>query len=114
MTIFALLAAFMVLAAVAMGNWSKQINPNGIAQTPVAQVPDIPDTSAHSSETRDAFSFGASLDLLAMALLYCCIAFGLPIQAKSKRRPANRFIYRFAGLALVGFALSYFVDDYFC
>jgi len=106
--ILVILAVIMAIAAFAMGNWSEQINPGGIIEnTEPAQE------QSQVSAPRDAFSFGASLGLLGTALLYCCIAMGLLIQAKTKGRPASVFIYSVAGLAVAGFALSYIVDDYF-
>lgn len=104
----AILATLMVLAAIGMGRWSEQINPEGIAVHSEVQAEAEADTGP-----RDAFSFGVSLGLLAMALLYCCLAIGLLIRAKSKGKPADSFIYWVAGFAGLGFALSYLIDDYF-
>ena len=115
--ILAILASIMALVAVGMGRWSEQINPDGIAQHPAVQSEDatanVDTDAAPQTEPRDAFSFGVSLGLLAMALLYCCGAIGLLIHARSKGKPANVFIYWVAGLAGLGFALSYLIDDYF-
>lgn len=99
----------MIAAAMALGNWSAQINPNGITPHPVAEG----ETATDTNVPRDAFSFGVSMGLLGTALLYCCIAFGLFIQAKSNRRAASKFTFWVAGLAALGFALSYLIDDYF-
>lgn len=107
--ILAILIMLMVLIAVSLGNWSEQINPNGITPHPAAdgQAPIEP------IQPRDAFSFGVSMGLLATALGYCCIAFGLLITARSKGEKASRFTFWIAGLAGLGFALSYLIDDYF-
>ncbi|MFK7995937.1 MAG: hypothetical protein AB8B87_17505 [Granulosicoccus sp.] len=105
----AVLAVIMIAVAMALGNWSERINPDGIEPHPVAAG----ETAIEPVTPRDAYSFGISIGLLATALAYCCLAFGLLIQAKSKGRPASRFTYWVAGLAGVGFALSYLLDDYF-
>lgn len=107
--IVVLLAIVMVVVAMFLGNWSEQINPDGIASHPVVEG----DTALDQSAPRDAFSFGISMGLLATALVYCCVAFGLLISAKSKGRGVSRFTYWVAGLAGLGFALSYLIDDYF-
>lgn len=107
--IFAMLIIGMVAAAMMLGNWSEQINPEGIAPHPVAEG----DTAADSNIPRDAFSFGVSMGLLGTALFYCCIAFGLFIHAKSNRQSVSKFTFWVAGLAVLGFALSYLIDDYF-
>lgn len=112
--ILAALAASMVAIAMMLGSWAEQLNPDGIAAHPVASVELEPTSNAVSEEApRDAYSFGASMGLLAAGLLYCCIAFGLLIQARTKGKGANAFIYWVAGLAVLGFVLSYLVDDYF-
>lgn len=107
--LFALFAIIMVVAAWQLGSWSEQINPDGIAPHPA--VDGNPD--ATPSAPRDAFSFGVSMGLLAAAMAYCCIAFGLMIGAKAKGRTVSRFTYWLAGLAGLGFALSYLIDDFF-
>ena len=109
------LAAGMLVSAIALGNWAAQINPDGIAAHPVANTESEPAAISNSAgeAPRDAFSFGVSMGLLATGLLYCCIAFGLLIRARSQRKAANPFIYWVAGLAGLGFVLSYLVDDYF-
>ncbi len=106
--IFAILIAGMIAAALALGNWSEQINPDGIMPHPAAEG-----ETAEANAPRDAFSFGVSMGLLGTALLYCCIAFGLFIQAKSNRQPISKFTLWVAGLSVLGFALSYLIDDYF-
>ena len=106
--IIVILAAVMAAAALAMGNWSAQINPDGISENAVSTA-----ESSQDNSPRDAFSFGASLGLLGTALFYCCIAMGLLIHTRTKGKAASAFIYWVAGLAIAGFALSYLVDDYF-
>ena len=107
--ILAAMAVGMLVIAMAMGNWAEQLNPEGIAAHPVADEK----TLSSSEPQRDAFSFGVSMGLLGTGLLYSCIAFGLFIQARSKNRAASQFIFWVAGFALLGFALSYLIDDYF-
>lgn len=107
--ILALLIIIMAIVAILLGNWSEQINPDGIAPHPVADG----DIAVEPGEPRDAFSFGVSMGLLGTALAYCCVAFGLLITAKSNGRSISRFTYWVAGLAGLGFALSYLIDDYF-
>ena len=109
----AILAILMVLVAVGMGRWSEQINPDGIAMNPVTESTDVAADNSTDAEPRDAYTFGVSLGLLATGFLYCCIAIGLLIHARSKGKPAGKFIYWVAGFAGLGFALSYLVDDYF-
>lgn len=99
------LIVFMALAANGMGRWSASLNPGGI-QTHT-------ETTSVESTPRNAFTFGASLGLLGVSLLYCLIGVGLLIRKKSKGLPASKFIYYVAGIAGLGFALSYLVDDYF-
>jgi hypothetical protein len=107
--IFLFLCAAMVGSAYLLGNWADQLNPEGIAPHPAAEG----NTEPVDTSTRDAFAFGVSMGLLGSALLYCCIAFGLFIQAKSQRKSVGVFVYWVAGLAGLGFALSYLIDDYF-
>ena len=107
--IIATLAIIMTAVAMLMGNWSEQINPDGIASHPATDG----DVGTLDNTPRDAYSFGLSIGLLATALAYCCAAFGLMINAKSKGRSVSRFTYWVAGLAALGFSLSYIVDDYF-
>ena len=109
----AILAILMVLVATGMGRWSEQINPDGIAMNPATQSADVQADNVTNAESRDAYTFGVSLGLLATGFFYCCIAIGLLIHAKSKGKPASKFIYWVAGFAGTGFALSYLVDDYF-
>lgn len=107
--ILILLAIAMAGLSIALGNWAASINPEGIAPHPGTDG----DTLAESAATRDAFSFGVSMGLLGMSLLYACIAFGKFIHARAQQVPASHFTYYLAGLAGLGFALSYVVDDYF-
>lgn len=102
------LAIIMIFTAYALGNWAEQINPDGITPHPTSEGED-----AVIAAPRDAFSFGASMGLLASGLAYCCLAFGLLIRARSTGRGATAFTYSVAGLAVLGFILSYIVDDYF-
>lgn len=128
--VLAILAALMVASAFGLGRWAENLNPDGIIpHTPVAQdaatgseasaasstSDGTPDATApaDSAEARSAFTFGASMGLLAAGLLYCVIAAGLLLQQRAKGLPVNRFIYSIAGLAAAGFALSYLIDDYF-
>lgn len=103
------LALIMAAVAYALGSWSEQINPDGIEPHPVAEGEPLQEPV----ESRDAFYFGASMGLLACALAYCCLAFGLVINSKSKGHAISQFAYWVAGLAVSGFALSYLIDDYF-
>lgn len=107
--ILCVMALIMVGAAFMLGNWSEQINPDGIAPHPVADG----EAELQADAPRDAFSFGFSMGLLACALAYCCMAFGLVISARSKGRAISRFTYWVAGFAGLGFVLSYLIDDYF-
>jgi len=107
--VLVILIITMVLVAVTLGNWSEQINPDGIAPHPIAQG----DIAEAQSAPRDAFSFGVSMGLLTMALAYFCLAFGLVISARSKGKSLNRFTIWVAGLAGLGLALSYLIDDFF-
>lgn len=106
--LIALLAALMGASAFAIGSWAQSINPEGISP-----ITDTVAAAGSSPQTRNAFMFGASIGLLGTGLLYCVIAMGLLIQAKSKGRSAGVTVYCVAGLALAGFVLSYVVDDYF-
>lgn len=129
-----ILAAFMAVAAFGMGKWAEKLNPEGIVpHTPVASEATTADTSTSSANTvstpqgsevataasteldtpRSAFTFGASMGLLAVGLLYCVLAAGLLLRQRARGLPANRFIVCLAGLAVSGFALSYLIDDYF-
>jgi len=109
------LVLFMALAANALGRWSASLNPDGIQPHPEPGTAPVENTELSTEHTsaRNAFTFGASLGLLGVSLLYCVIAAGLLIRKKSKGLPASRFIYCVAGIAGVGFLLSYLVDDYF-
>ena len=111
--ILAILAILMVLVAIGMGRWSEQVNPDGIAMNPVSETGEVAVDNDTDTEPRDAYTFGVSLGLLGTGFLYCCIAIGLLIHARSKGKPASKFIYWVAGFAGLGFALSYLVDDYF-
>lgn len=135
LVILAVLAMGMVAIAMALGNWAQQINPDGIAAHPAGANTEVdanssagtgaaeketvedPDRASASAEAgeppRNAFSFGVSMGLLGTGLLYCCIAFGLFIGARSRGRSVGPFVYWVAGLAGLGFVLSYLIDDYF-
>ena len=104
--IITLLAMGMGAVAIGLGNWAQQINPDGIAEHPGVE-------SEMDVAPRNSYYFGMSMGLLGMGLLYCCVAFGLLIYSKSKDRAPGTFVYSVAGLAVLGFALSYIVDDYF-
>lgn len=107
--ILLVLAAIMVGIAILMGRWSEQINPDGILPHPTP-----PGASQEQSiEPRDAFSFGVSMGLLGSALLYFCLSAGLMIQSRSKGKTISQFIFCMAGLAALGFVLSYLIDDFF-
>lgn len=129
--VLAILAALMAISAIGLGRWAENLNPDGIIpHTPVVQdatsgentstassadtLEPALDNGAESDELpRSAFTFGASMGLLAAGLLYCVIAAGLLLQRRAKGLPVNSFVYSIAGLAVIGFALSYLVDDYF-
>lgn len=107
--ILAVLAVFMALTAIGLGQWSVSLNPDGIIpHTPVTVAAD-----PESLEPRSAFTFGASMGLLSVGLLYCMLAAVLLLQTKTRGLPVGQFIYSVAGLATAGFALSYLIDDYF-
>ena len=108
------LIVLMALAANGLGRWSSSLNPDGIQPHPVpgSEVVDNTETTKKSTP-RNAFTFGASLGLLGMSLLYCLIGAGLLIRKKSRGLPVSKFIYCVAGIAGLGFALSYLMDDYF-
>lgn len=108
-TIFVILAAVMVGSAFTLGRWAEQINPDGISAHPNEEG--VADSV--NQAPRNAFSFGVSMGLLGSGLLYCCIAIGLLIQARSKQAKPDTFIYWIAGLAGLGLVLSYLIDDYF-
>lgn len=108
--IIGLLVAFMAAAAFLLGQWSETLNPDGIMPHPGVDG----DTSETAPAVpRNAFTFGVSIGLLGMSMLYCVIAAGLLIRSKIQRKLAGGFTYSVAGLAAVGFVLSYVVDDYF-
>ncbi|MFK8080906.1 MAG: hypothetical protein AB8B97_11530 [Granulosicoccus sp.] len=107
--VFIVLLVIMILAANTLGNWSEQINPEGITPHPAVDGEEV----VEQRTPRDAFSFGVSMGLLGCALAYSCVAFGLMIRARSRRQKASHFTYWLAGLAGLGFVLSYLVDDYF-
>ena len=110
-----ILSAMMLAAAVGFGRWAESVNPEGITE-PVTTA-NLPDTQTPSepvvTNSRDAFTFGASIGLLAASLLYATFAIALLIRAKSKGWAPDQLTYWIAGLAGVGLALSYLVDDYF-
>lgn len=109
------LIIFMALAANGLGRWSSSLNPDGIQAhpAPTTETAESTETTTPESTPRNAFTFGASLGLLGVSLLYCLIAAGLLIRKKSQGQAASKLIYCVAGIAGVGFALSYLVDDYF-
>ena len=119
--ILVVLAAIMALTAYSLGQWSVSLNPDGIIpHTPATQS--TAETLAESSvgtvvetaiEPRSAFTFGASMGLLAVGLVYGMLAAILFLRAKTGGKPVGPLIYGIAGLAATGFALSYLVDDYF-
>jgi len=81
--IIALLAVTMAIIAMALGNWSQQLNPEGIAPHSTQLTESDDPLSAEASQPRNAFYFGASMGLLAGGLIYCVLAFALLIRAKS-------------------------------
>ncbi len=119
------LAAFMIFAAFGFGRWAESINPDGISAAELsvdtaeetAEKPTEnlkrPTSTTPTIESRDAFKFGASIGLLAAALLYGTFAIALLIRAKSTNRSPDQLTYWIAGLAGLGLALSYLVDDFF-
>jgi hypothetical protein len=107
------LVALMTAVAVGLGRWSEQLNPAGIQSITESATDATTTIEAGAEEPRNAFTFGASMGLLGSALLYCLIAAGLLLRARSLGRPPGRFAYFVAGLAAVGFVLSYLIDDYF-
>ncbi len=121
--VLAIMVILMAAFAVGLGRWAEDLNPDGIIpHTPVEQntaAGESDEQSAASTEVTDAtqprsaFTFGASMGLLAAGLLYCVIAAGLLLRQQVRGQSINRFIYCVAGLAVTGFALSYLVDDYF-
>ncbi len=111
--ILAGLVAIMALTAYALGQWSVSLNPDGIIpHAPVTETGAVASTDA-SVEPRNAFTFGASMGLLGVGLLYGMLAAVFLLRARTRGLPASPFIYSIAGLAAAGFALSYLVDDYF-
>ncbi len=107
--ILAGLVAIMALTAYGLGQWSVSLNPDGIIpHTPVTEP-----AAEASAEPRSAFTFGASMGLLGVGLLYGMLAAVLILRAKTRGLPAGRLLYSIAGLAAAGFALSYLIDDYF-
>ncbi|ASJ75356.1 hypothetical protein [Granulosicoccus antarcticus] len=117
----AVLVALMMAIAIGLGQWSANLNPDGIIpHTPIAEVAPSAESNEAAdvvesvpAEARSAFTFGASMGLLATGMLYCMLAAVLLLKAKSRGFPASKFIYSVAGLAVAGFALSYLIDDYF-
>ena len=115
----------MILAAFGFGRWAESVNPDGISAAELT-VDTAEETAAETTESvnqpssttptlasRDAFKFGASIGLLAAALLYGTFAIALLIRAKSTNRSPDQLTYWIAGLAGLGLALSYLVDDFF-
>lgn len=123
--ILAGLAAIMALTAYSLGQWSVSLNPDGIVpHTPATQSAGetLAETSNESVtkpvseavvEPRSAFTFGASMGLLGVGLVYGMLAAIFFLRAKTGGKPVGPLIYGIAGLAATGFALSYLIDDYF-
>ena len=115
--ILAGLVAIMALSAYGLGQWSVSLNPDGIIpHAPVTESTVEPSAEASSKavdEPRSAFTFGASMGLLGVGLLYGMLAAVLILRAKTRGLPAGPLLYGIAGLAAAGFALSYLIDDYF-
>lgn len=108
------MALIMVSAAIAIGRWSEQVNPDGIMPHPAPAGEQVEHSTNKSNELpRDAFSFGVSMGLLGSALLYFCVAAALSIQSRSQGKPMNRFIVSIGAMAALGFVLSYLIDDFF-
>ncbi len=115
--ILAGLVAIMALTAYSLGQWSVSLNPEGIIpHTPATQATaEAPAEAIVDSavEPRSAFTFGASMGLLGVGLVYGMLAAIFFLRAKTGGKPVGPLIYGIAGLAAAGFALSYIVDDYF-
>jgi hypothetical protein len=127
--VLAVLAVAMLAAALTLGSWSAQVNPDGIQPHPAADqgnaTAPLPTDQASAAESAaegagveestagDPFSFGMSMGLLGMSLMYCCIALGLFIQSRAQKKEVGMFTFCVAGLAGIGFVLSYVVDGYF-
>lgn len=119
----------MILAAFGFGRWAESVNPDGISAAELTvettegtaegttdgatENLNQPPTRTPTVDSRDAFKFGASIGLLAAALLYGTFAIALLIRAKSTNRSPEPLTYWIAGLAGLGLALSYLVDDFF-
>ena len=124
----------MILAAFGFGRWAESVNPDGIstaeltadtteanAEVGTEETTDganenlnqPPTNTTPNVDSRDAFNFGASIGLLAAALLYGTFAIALLIRAKSTNRAPDPLTFWIAGLAGLGLALSYLVDDFF-
>lgn len=121
-SIIAVLTVLMFAAAFGLGRWAEYINPDGIKAFPVAvdapsTTPPANDASVNDRQDgdppRNAFYFGASMGLLAMALIYATVVMGLLIRARSIGRKPDKFVFWLASLAGSGLLLSYLVDDYF-
>ena len=111
--ILAGLVAIMALTAYGLGQWSVSLNPDGIIpHTPVTESA-LDESTKAAVEPRSAFTFGASMGLLGVGLLYGMLAAVLILRAKTRGLPAGHLLYSIAGLAAAGFALSYLIDDYF-
>ena len=115
--ILAGLVAIMALIAYGLGQWAVSLNPDGIIpHAPVTESTVEPSAEASTKaavEPRSAFTFGASMGLLGVGLLYGMLAAVLILRAKTRGLPAGPLLYSIAGLAAAGFALSYLIDDYF-
>lgn len=122
--ILIILTLLMALSAYNMGKWAESVYPQGIIpqtpgsddiarQEPVSEPPTPSTPLNDADQPRSAFTFGASMALLGMGLLYCLIAAGLLIKARASGIKPGIFIYSVTALAVSGFILSYLVDDYF-
>ena len=81
----AVLAAIMALAAIGIGQWSEGLYPDGIA----AHAPAADASEQEVPTQRNAFTFGASMGLLAVGLLYGLLTAGLLVHAKTRGLPLS-------------------------
>lgn len=122
--ILIILTLMMALTAYNIGKWAESVYPQGIVpqtptgaepltQAPASQEQALQPLPSETGQPRSAFTFGASMGLLGVGLLYCLIAAGLMIKARASGMKPGIFIYSVTGLAVTGFVLSYLIDDYF-